>query len=140
MDRRGPRGLMEPPGKLVQYGRCNARLESPLGNLAAPRCRTRLPTAHWKDGTEMAAPKEPPIERKKVAPDVRPARVGTAFADGGEDENLHHTAEAMPRHEHEERSDDELVLSPRDKSNAGGGKSGSDDGNNGSDGPTDVLA
>ena len=46
-------------------------LDSPLGNLALPRCFVRLPTSTLeKMAPKIAVPNDPPIERKKVAPEV----------------------------------------------------------------------
>ena len=46
-------------------------LDSPPGSLALPRCLTRLPTRTLeKIAPKIAVPNDPPMERKKVAPEV----------------------------------------------------------------------
>jgi hypothetical protein len=46
-------------------------LDNPAGSLAWPRCLTRLPTSTFeKMAPKIAVPNDPPIDLKKVAPEV----------------------------------------------------------------------
>ena len=58
-------------GSLSRIAGVTSELERPRGRRAEPRWRTRLPVSTFeKIAPKIAVPNEPPIERKKVAPEV----------------------------------------------------------------------